>query len=50
MPKKYTVEGMEVELDDDISPEDLDKHPEPSNALSKEKLDEIEADESTLGE
>lgn len=50
MPKKYTVDGVEVELDDDITPEDLDQHPNPDNALSDEEIAHIEADHDGLGE
>ena len=50
MGKKIRVDGMEIELDDDISPEDLDKHPDPENALSDEEIAQIEADHDQLGE
>lgn len=50
MTKKVTVDGIEVELDDDINVEDLDNHPSPDNALSDEEMAEIEHSEDILGE
>lgn len=43
---------IDVELDDDITEDDLDKHPEQDNALSEEELQQIESDEEDdqLGE
>lgn len=43
MGKKYTVDGVEVELDDDVETTDLE--PTPDNALTDEQLAAIQAQE-----
>lgn len=43
MPKKYIVDGVEVELDNDVEATDLE--PTPDNALTDEQLAAIQAQE-----
>ena len=50
MGKKIRVDDLDIELDDDIDEADLDKHPNPDNALSAEEIAQIESDHETLGE
>lgn len=55
MGKKIQVtndhgDTIDVELDDDITEDQLDHHPNPENALSAEEIADIEANETVLGE
>lgn len=43
MGKKYTIDGIDVELDDDVETTDLE--PTPDNALTDDQLAAIQAQE-----